>query len=272
MASSDAPIRIARVALVVRDLARVGDFYQSVIGLERLSGDGAGMMLGAGGQPLLELRRDAMARPHPREAGLFHTAFLLPGRPALAGWLAHAAGRGTRLEGAADHLVSEAIYLRDPEGNGVEVYADRPRSQWRHAGVQVVMDTAALDLPGLLAAADGTWRGAPAGSGIGHVHLQVGDIALAEDFAMTRLGLACMARLPGAGFFASGGYHHHLAANVWNSRGAGRRSADAAGLAEVVLRAEAGAMAALTRTRLTDPWGTRFVIEPAGQGPVAGYT
>lgn len=262
MATSDAPIQIGRVALVVNDLARVGDFYQSVIGLARLSGDGAGMVLGAGNQPLLELRRDAMARPHPREAGLFHTAFLLPDRPALARWLRHVAEGGIRLDGASDHLVSEAIYLRDPEGNGIEVYADRPRSQWRHVGGQVVMDTVALDLPGLLEVADGVWQGAPADSTIGHVHLQVGNIPEAEDFIMTQLGMARMAHLPGASFFGSGGYHHHLAGNIWNSRGAGRRSADATGLAEVVLAADT--LQELEATDFTDPWGTHFRVEAKG--------
>jgi len=262
MATSDAPIQIGRVALIVNDLDRVADFYQSAIGLERLSGGGEELVLGAGSLPLLELHRDKAARPRPQEAGLFHTAFLLPDRRALGRWLRHAADRGIGLDGASDHLVSEAVYLRDPEGNGIEIYADRPRSAWQQDGAEVRMDTGALDLRALLAAADGPWRGAPGGSVVGHVHLQVGDLAAAEDFWMNRLGMARMAHRFGASFFATGGYHHHVAGNVWNSRGAGLRSPDAAGLAEVVLAADPDRLQALGATEFRDPWGTRIRVEP----------
>lgn len=264
MATSDAPIQIGRVALIVNDLDRVGDFYRAVIGLERISGSGEDMVLGAGGKPLLELRRDRAARPRPQEAGLFHTAFLLPGRAALARWLRFAIGRGIALDGASDHLVSEAVYLRDPEGNGIEVYADRDRSAWRQDGAELRMDTLALDIAALLAADEGGWTGAPEGSVLGHVHLQVGDLAAAEDFCMNRLGLARMAHRPGASFFASGGYHHHLAGNIWNSRGAGPRSPDAAGLAEVVLAADPDRLPASGGAGFPDPWGTIFRVEAKG--------
>jgi catechol 2,3-dioxygenase len=264
MATSDAPIQIGRVALTVNDLGRVGDFYRSVIGLERISGSGEELVLGAGGKPLLELRSDKAARPRPQEAGLFHTAFLLPDRQALGRWLRFVADQGIRLDGASDHLVSEAIYLRDPEGNGIEVYADRPRSAWQRDGAEVRMDTIALDLPGLMAAAEGDWTGAPGESVVGHVHLQVGDVAAAEDFCMNRLGMERMAHRFGASFFATGGYHHHLAGNVWNSRGAGPRSADSAGLAEVVLAADPDRLQALGATEFRDPWGTTFRVEPKG--------
>lgn len=264
MATSDAPIQIGQVALVVNDLDRVGDYYQSVIGLERLSGSGEERVLGAGGQPLVALRRDRAARHRPREAGLFHTALLLPDRKVLGRWLRHVADRQIGLDGASDHLVSEALYLRDPEGNGIEVYADRPRSTWQTDGRAVRMDTIALDLDELAAAADAPWRGAPDGSVIGHVHLQVGNVAEAEAFYMNRLGLDRSAHLFGASFFASGGYHHHLAGNIWNSRGAGLRSADATGLAEVVLAADAPSLAALGARDFTDPWGTRIRVVAKG--------
>ncbi|WP_199258693.1 VOC family protein [Paracoccus binzhouensis] len=264
MASSDAPIQIGRVALIVKDLEKVGDFYHSAIGLDRLSGSGEELVLGAGGRPLLELRRDRAARHRPREAGLFHTAFLLPDRKALGRWLRHAADRRIGLDGASDHLVSEALYLRDPEGNGIEIYADRPRSAWQTDGRQVRMDTVALNLQSLLDAADAPWTGAPEGSVIGHVHLQVGNVAEAEAFYMNRLGMDRSAHMSGASFFATGGYHHHLAGNIWNSRGAGPRSADAAGLAEVVLAADADALAALGQAAFSDPWGTRLRVEPKG--------
>ncbi|MFC3570576.1 VOC family protein [Paracoccus simplex] len=264
MASSDAPIQIGRVALIVNDLDKVGDFYRSAIGLERLSGGGEELVLGAGDLPLLALRRDRAARHRPREAGLFHTAFLLPDRAALGRWLRHAADRQIGLDGASDHLVSEALYLRDPEGNGIEIYADRPRSAWQTDGRAVRMDSIALNLQGLLDAADAPWAGAPAGSVVGHVHLQVGNVAEAETFYMNRLGMDRSAHMFGASFFATGGYHHHLAGNIWNSRGAGPRSADAAGLAEVVLAADADALAALGAVEFSDPWGTKLRVEPKG--------
>ena len=261
MATSDAPMQIGRVALTVNDLAGTGDFYQRVIGLQRLSGSGGELMLGADDRALLELREDRAARPQPREAGLFHTAFLLPSRAALGSWLRFAVARDIALDGASDHLVSEALYLRDPEGNGIEIYVDRPRDQWLRQGAEVVMDTRPLDARALLAAGRDGWRSAAPGTIIGHVHLQVGALAEAEAFCTDRLRMKRSAHMPGASFFASGGYHHHLAANIWHSRGAARRSAGATGLAELVLAADADLMARLDGDSLTDPWGTRFRIE-----------
>ena len=202
MATSDAPIQIGRVVLTVKDLARVGDFYQDVIGLTRLSGDGETLVLGAGTRPLVELRRDPAARFRPNEAGLFHTAFLLADRQALGSWLRMIAETGQRLDGASDHLVSEAVYLRDPEGNGIEVYADRPRDSWTRHGTEVEMDTVRLDLQGVMAAGDRPWRGAPEDSVIGHVHLQVGDVGQAEAFYMNTLHMDRSAHVFGASFFA----------------------------------------------------------------------
>lgn len=261
MATSDAPIQIGKVVLTVNDLSRVGDFYQDVIGLNRISGDAGTLVLGAGDLPLLELRRDTGARFRPQEAGLFHTAFLLPDRHALGSWLRGAAERGQALDGASDHLVSEAIYLHDPEGNGIEIYADRPRTSWQRNGAEVQMDTVALDLQGLIAAGRAPWHNMPEGSVIGHVHLQVGNVAQAEEFYMNSLKMDRTSHVFGASFFATGGYHHHLAGNIWNSRGAGPRSVDATGLSEVVLQADPDAMRALAATAFSDPWGTRLRIE-----------
>ena len=264
MATSDAPLQIGRVVLTVNDLGKVGDFYQDVIGLQRLSGDAEEMALGVDGAPLVELRRDTAARIRPNEAGLFHTAFLLPDRRALGSWLRLIAERQIPLDGASDHLVSEAIYLRDPEGNGIEIYADRPRESWVRNGAEVEMDTVALDLQNLLAAGNGPWRGAPEGSVVGHVHLQVGDVAKAEEFYMNSLGMDRSAHVFGASFFASGGYHHHLAGNIWRSRGAGMRSAGATGLTELVMTADPGVLSALTAQEFVDPWGTRISVEAKG--------
>ncbi|MTH65878.1 VOC family protein [Paracoccus shanxieyensis] len=259
MAISDAPIQISKVLLTVNDLAKVGDYYEKIIGLHPLSGDGETRVLGIGAKPLLELRRDTAARARPNEAGLFHTAFLLPDRQALADWLHHIAVNRIALDGASDHLVSEAIYLRDPEGNGIEIYADRPRDQWTWIGDEVQMDTIRLDVQALLDQGR-AWQAAPDGTVVGHVHLQVGDVGQAEGFMLNDLNMDRTSHRFGASFFSTGGYHHHLAGNIWNSRGARKRSANATGLAEVVLEADADALAKLKAHEFADPWGTQFRV------------
>jgi catechol 2,3-dioxygenase len=246
---------IAGVTLRVADASRVARFYREVIGLEELARDGAETVLGAGGRPLLTLRADpAAAEAPPGSAGLFHTAFLLPSRRDLGLWLRAAAERGVTLDGASDHLVSEAIYLADPEGNGIEIYADRPRESWRREGGQVVMATRPLDLRALAAAAPGPIpAAAPQGTVIGHVHLKVGDVAEAERFWSGIAGLEVSARYAGAAvFLARGGYHHHLAANAWASRGAGKRPDGLRGLVSVTFDGGLDALVA-------DPWGNRAV-------------
>lgn len=255
-----APLAVERVALTVRDLDRLSTFYQRLLGFEVLSANGEEQLLGLDGHALLALRQDRAARPYPHGAGLFHTAFLLPDRADLGRWLRYAVGSGLRLTGASDHLVSEALYLRDPEGNGIEIYADRPRDQWLTQGHEVVMDTVPLDLDDL-AKAPGDWQGAPRGMTIGHVHLQVGDIPGAEAFYADKLGLDVMARVPQASFYASGGYHHHIATNTWNSAGAGPRAADATGLSELVLGAYGPDAPLAVGTTLTDPWGNSLRVE-----------
>ncbi|WP_291299169.1 VOC family protein [Elioraea sp.] len=246
---------IAGITLRVVDAGRVGAFYREVIGLEELARDGTETVLGAGGVPLLTLLSDPAAQEAPAgSAGLFHTAFLLPSRHDLGLWLRKAAGRGVALDGASDHLVSEAIYLADPEGNGIEVYADRPRETWNHEDGQVVMATKHLDLRALAEASPGPLpEAAPAGTVIGHVHLKVGDVAEAERFWTGVAGLAVSARYAGAAvFLGRGGYHHHLAANAWQSRGAGRRPDGVRGLVSV-------AFDAALEGPVADPWGNRAV-------------
>ena len=184
---------------------------------------------------LLELRHDPAAPvANPRSAGLFHTAFLLPTRADLGQWLLHAADLRVPLQGASDHLVSEAIYLADPEGNGIEVYRDRPSETWALRDGVVQMDTLRLDLDDLAATANKSrWSGLPEGSCIGHVHLQVGALEPAERFYAGLLGFDVTCRYPGATFFGSGGYHHHIGTNIWNSAGAPVRQPGAAGLASI---------------------------------------
>lgn len=259
--TASAPVEIGRVALVVNDRETVARFYETALGLRRLSSDGAAILLGAGDRVLLELRGDTAARrASPREAGLFHTAFLLPSRAALGAWLRHAVEARVPVQGASDHLVSEAIYLADPEGNGIEIYADRPRADWKAADGSLKMATEPLDVPGLAAAALAPWAGAPDGTVVGHVHLQVGQVEAAERFWTDVIGMDLMAHYPGAAFLASGGYHHHIGANVWNSRNAAVRALPATGLAELELLAAPAEHAAITARagsdRPADPWGT----------------
>ena len=267
MATSDAPIEIGHVILTVHDLDALSAFYQRAVGLELLASDGESARLGAGGRLLLELRRDPAARrSSPREAGLFHTAFLLPDRRDLGALLNAYAERGFQLEGASDHAVSEALYLSDPEGNGIEIYADRPRAAWpRGAAGEIEMTTERLDIAALRRAAAGPWTGAPADTVVGHVHLRVGAIPEAEAFYTGVLGMDLVTRYPGGSFYATGGYHHHLATNTWHSRGAAPRSGPDTGLAAVVLRAEPAAFAALearaNEGALRDPWNTRFTLD-----------
>lgn len=270
-----APHRIAKVALTVRDLDRVARFYGDVIGLQRLEEDADKVGLGGGGGVLLELRRDPQARLSTRgEAGLFHTAFLLPARAELGAWLAFAARTGVPLTGASDHLVSEALYLTDPEGNGIELYADRPSAEWPRSGAAVRMVSDPLDLQGLMDAAGRTWSGFPTAGVVGHVHLQVGEIAPAEAFYGGLLGLDVTCRYPGGSFYGSGGYHHQLATNTWNSRGAPVRSDRATGLAEVEILADPTILAAVRAKApvealgaaspgslsLRDPWGASITL------------
>lgn len=263
-----APLAMGRVALTVHDLDKVGTFYRQAVGLHLLRQDGEVAELGAGNDVLLELRRDTAARrASPREAGLFHTAFLLPSRGDLGRWIKHAMSTRAPVTGASDHIVSEAIYLSDPEGNGVEIYADRPAAGWRWHDNKVEMATEALDVQSLVTAAgNAAWRGFPEGSSVGHVHLQVGAIAPAEEFYVGTLGFDITARYPGGTFYAVDGYHHHLATNIWNSRGAPERSYPATGLAELEIR-HAGKLRAAQHTgfkdgrlELHDPWGTTFTL------------
>lgn len=272
-----APLRIGTVRLKVRDLDVVSTFYQSVLGLNPVATSEHSVTLGAGSTPLLELEGDPSLSPlDPRQAGLFHTAFLLPTRSDLARWVAHAAEARVPLQGASDHIVSEAFYLADPEGNGIEVYADRPVSASHGENGEIRMSTDPLDLPDLLQSAKGTeWSGFPEGS-IGHVHLQVGDTGEADGFYHDVLGLDIATRYPGASFYGSGGYHHQLAGNIWNSRRAGKRPEGIAGLdaveiivrnpqdlAAIAARAESVGIASITNTgalTLHDPWGTAITL------------
>lgn len=258
MRSSEAPVSIGRVALIVNNLDTVGTFYQQVLGLEELARDGETLKLGAGNNVLLELRQDRAARRYPHAAGLFHTAFLMPDRDYLGRWLIYAAQNRIPLTGAADHDVSEALYLNDPEGNGIEIYADRPVETWQMDGEYIRMGSHHLDLEAIAGAARQDWSGAPENMVVGHVHLQVGDINAVDEFMTRHLAQDRMLHEGSAGFYSSGGYHHHFAGNIWNSNGAKARPTDSSGLDEIVLLTDG---TVLQPQELTDPWGTRFTVE-----------
>ena len=275
--ASRTPLHIGAVGLTVRDLDGVAAFYRDVLGLTMIERSGGVARLGAGGVAFLELEERRDARPDDnRTAGLYHTAFLMPTRADLARWVLQMAANRTPITGASDHLVSEAIYLDDPEGNGVEVYVDRPPDKWRWEDKLIAMTTDQLDFDDLVRAANATsYDGAPDGLRIGHVHLRVGDVATAEKFYLSGIGLDLTRRRHGATFMSSGGYHHHVAGNVWHSAGAGRRDEDRAGLAWFSIesddvaalagRLQAAGFATAPRAvgiEASDPWGTRVRIVP----------
>jgi catechol 2,3-dioxygenase len=275
-----ADTRVGRIRLQVADLGRSIDFYERVLGFShRVTGNGTASLFASGdGTALIELTERPGATPVPRRGrlGLYHFAILLPDRVSLGQFVAHLGSVGVR-PGASDHLVSEALYLQDPDGLGIEVYADRPRSSWKHRNRQLVMATEPLDLASLVAAGGGKpWPGMPAGTSIGHVHLHVGELDRAEEFYHRAIGFDKMVwSYPGALFLSAGGYHHHLGVNTW-AAGASMAGEDDAKLIawEMVVPAGtdvdevAGSLSAAGYSAgregrslvVHDPWGTAVRI------------
>ncbi|MES3035436.1 MAG: VOC family protein [Gemmatimonadota bacterium] len=268
--------RIRTVTLQVSELHTSRDFYQRILGFHatELAPNRVSLSDVDGGAPLIELIENRAGHPLTRKTlGLFHVAILLPSRVELGRFLAHVQAAGARV-GAGDHFVSEALYVQDPDDLGIEVYADRPRETWLRNGRELVMGTDPLDRRGLVAAgADQPWRGMPAGTTIGHVHLHVGDLEEAGRFYGDAIGFDRMVwSYSGALFLAAGGYHHHLGTNVWAGPGARPAAPDdpqllewklelpaesdlqavGASLREFGYPAGGSADALLTR----DPWGT----------------
>lgn len=277
------------VTLRVGDLELMASYYQNALALEpieeRARGAEVHRVLGRGRTPMVRLiATPGLPAVDPRQAGLFHTAFLFDDAPALAATVLRAAQdpRG-RFTGSSDHLVSEAFYFTDPEGNGIELYVDRDRSQWQYQGGALQMATLYLDPNEYLRRhlnQDALSSVAQAAGRVGHVHLQVGDIPTARAFYVDALGFeTTVDTYPGALFAAAGGYHHHVAMNTWNSAGAGPRAAGL-GLGEVAItvptRDDLDALTArLTHHRLPfaddgrsvsldDPWGTRVTVALPG--------
>lgn len=275
-----AETKLGRVSLQVSDLDRSLAYYQTVLGLRVHERSGNRAVLGAQGghRPIVELHARAGATPVPRRGrlGLYHFAILLPDRPSLGRFVKHLDELGAHA-GMSDHFVSEAIYLSDPDGLGIEVYSDRPRSLWRYDDRQLFMVTEPLDVPNLLlAAGDEPWTGAPAGTTLGHVHLYVDDLPAATRFYHEGLGFDKVVwSYPGALFMSAGGYHHHLGTNTW-AKGAKRaeegdarllewevvvpRPTDAADAARSLALAGASVREAEGGFRAVDPWGTGLKI------------
>jgi catechol 2,3-dioxygenase len=280
-----APLHVGAYALTVRDLDVMKNFYRRVIGLDVMAETARTAVLGNDGAALLHLeQRDGLQPDDKATAGLFHTAFVMPRRKDLAAWLVHARSVGMDINRTGDHLVNEALYFDDPEGNGCECYSDRPPETWvwDEAG-HVDIDTGKkVDLDALAREADSdgyAWH-APRALRIGHINIRVGDYTAGERFYRDAIGLDFTGRrhIDFAGrpntiaFMSSGRYHHHLAVNDFTSRGAGPRDPDRAGLAWFAFAARDSATLAKVRARLAaagvpmsevaggiearDPWGT----------------
>ncbi|WP_373069125.1 VOC family protein [Gemmatimonas sp.] len=223
---------LGAVELQVSHLARSLEYYQQLLGLSVLAHDDHTASLAAveTTEPVVVLREVAGTRPVTpgSRLGLYHFAILLPDRSAMGRFITHLSKIGTRT-GSSDHLVSEALYLQDPDGLGIEVYVDRPRDAWRRDNQELLMASNPLDLDDLVRVAQGApWTGMPSDPVIGHVHLHVGDLAAADAFYAEGLGFDRMVwRYPGALFLGAGGYHHHLGTNTWASGAVAPRELDA---------------------------------------------
>ena len=277
------------VTLRVGNLDNMSSYYETALALEpieeRSRGREVHRVLGRGNTPLLRLvHTPELPGLRPTDAGLFHTAFLFETQASLAATVYTAAQeKRSQFAGSSDHLVSEAFYFTDPEGNGIELYWDRPRDQWQYANGEIRMDTIYLDPNAYLSAhlnPETVDRAAEQPGTIGHVHLQVGDVRTARDFYVDGIGLApTQSEYPGALFTSAGGYHHHVAMNIWNSRGAGPRG-DTLGLGDLAItvpvREDLDQLIARLKAQnlqfsdngtsivVNDPWGTQVTVSLPG--------
>lgn len=269
-------IRLGSVELLVRDLSLVADFYRVGIGLEVIKQSPTEILLGSQGRELLRLHAETkLVSAHPGSAGLYHLALLFVSRAHLAEVLNRLLNDyGELFQGSADHLVSEAFYFQDPEGNGVELYFDRPQQQWQWQQGQVRMDSLYLD-PNTYIAAHRSTQAAREQVVLGHMHLRVGDISQAEHFYGSVLGLVKTAAFSGALFMSDGWYHHHLGLNTWESLGAPERSPSLGlGMFTMILKRKTDLQALLKRLqqaqwmytttkngiRLFDPWRNQLRV------------
>jgi catechol 2,3-dioxygenase len=267
---------LGSVRLNAGDQQSLAGFYEQTVGLKQVDRNGVAALGTDAGRPIVELAPAPDAPPRPAgTTGLFHLAILVPSRLELARALRRVSESGWRLTGASDHLVSEALYLRDPEGNGIEIYRDRPREDWRQVDGEIAMDTLPLDLEGVLEelARDDSPPGAMSpGARLGHVHLNVADLPSSEAFYSGALGLDVTVRgYPGALFISAGGYHHHVGLNTWMGEGASPPPPGARGLDrfEMVLPSAADVDAAERRLADSGVDATRSeegvtAVDPSG--------
>jgi catechol 2,3-dioxygenase len=290
----DPATQVGLVALTVADLKRSLTFYTDIFGFTLLDQKASEVTLGTPSAPLLLLREEVGARPWPHDqyayTGLYHFAVLVPTRRDLGRWLRHWLELGLPLPGQGDHLVSEALYISDPDGNGIEIYRDRPRSEWHWDDGQVRMAVDPVDIRGVLGEAeqdDEPWAGFPDGTRVGHIHLQIGDVPQAKVFYHDVLGFDIVASMPSALFVSAGGYHHHIGMNTWHSRNAPPAPAGTAGLRFFTLEipseeARAAIVARLNAAGITstqtpdavivqDPWQNTLALQigPAGSAATA---
>jgi catechol 2,3-dioxygenase len=274
-----APVAPAEVTVSVADLGRSVDYYENAIGLQVNERENGRARMGVPGRDLVVLEEQPGARPgRGANTGLFHLALLVPSRRDLADWLAHAAATGVRLTGASDHNVSEALYLRDPDAHGIEIYRDRPREGWTNsADGSLRMGTDPLDLHDLMREHDPS---APSermadGTTMGHIHLQVAHLPEARHFYADELGLDLMVEIPGqASFLSSGGYHHHVGLNVWAGVGAPPPPPGQAALRRAALEVESEDELDRIEARLADAGrepvrdGDRLLVEDPSRNPL----
>ena len=272
------------VQLAVRDLGRAVLFYTRALGLSVRGEEGSLVRLGSPDRTVILLEEVPGAAQRAGTAGLYHLALLLPSRFALARALERLLRAHVALEGFADHLVSEAIYLSDPEGNGIELYRDRPRDSWREPGGGLRMGTYELDPDGLLAELEGPQPPEEEGLRLGHVHLEVSDLAASDRFYLGALGFQLMMHMgPSSSFVSAGGYHHHIGYNTWAGHLAPAPAQAVLGLrhfsvllpdpAALEAAKARGRQAGLSREqdggdwRLRDPSGIPLTLAAEGQGP-----
>lgn len=251
-------IAMGPVHLLTAHLERLTEFYQSSVGLEKIRDEKKRVELGYAGDVLLILEEDTVLPPwSPRNAGLYHTAFLFHSQPELARTLRLLLLKHRELfVGSADHLVSEAFYFNDPDGNGIEIYSDRDPSLWKWENGMVQMASEYID-PETYIHRHASTQNTSLQRQIGHIHLQVGDIELARKFYVEQLGLTLTADLGTALFLSDGKYHHHIGLNVWRSFGA-KKVTPSLGLKNFTLHLDTTE----EETYLTDPWGNHIILQP----------
>jgi catechol 2,3-dioxygenase len=259
--------KLGYVHLTISDMERSLFFYQQILGFQLQRQDGTTSHLGVGEKTLLALTEVSGAEYIPRRSGLYHYAILTPSRKALARSLKNLVDTETGLQGGADHLVSEALYLSDPDGNGIELYRDRPRSEWQYENGNIKMGTEPLDYRGILNEIEGvseTWHGLEPSTRLGHIHMHVADLEQAASFYENILGFDYLMDYMGsAAFLSVGGYHHHIGLNVWNGIGAPPPPLDSVGLRYFTIELVNGDDRKKLITRLSD---RRIDFEATSEG------